>query len=65
MHSPRPTVSATKQAFDALRGAKAKRTFYGSVPAQASARAAAALRVTGARVSDGAVVIPRCVSRSR
>ena len=65
MHSPRPTVSATKQDFDGLRGTKAERAFYGGVPAKASARAAAALRVTGARVSDGAVVIPRCVSRSR
>ena len=38
MQSPRLTVSVTTQAFDGLHGAKARRAFYGSVPANASAR---------------------------
>ena len=69
MRSPRPTGSAAKQGFDALRGTKVNRVAYGSGPAMTAARAAAALRLTdalaGALASDGAVVTSRCVTRPR
>ena len=63
MQSPRPTVSAVKQDFDALRGTKVKRVSYGSGLAMTAARAAAAL--ANAMASYGAVVTSRCVTRPR
>jgi hypothetical protein len=65
MQSPLPTVSVAKQDFDALRGTKVNRVAYGSGPAMTAARAAAALQIAGALVSDGLVVTSRCVTRPR
>ena len=67
MQSPRPTVSAVKQDFDALRGTKVKRVSYGSGLAMTAARAAAALAnaMANAMASYGAVVTSRCVTRPR
>jgi len=65
MHSPRSTVSAAKQAFDALRGTRVKWVRYGRGPAMTAARASAELRIAAVLISYGAVAHLRCVTRSR
>lgn len=72
MRSPRLTVSAAKQAFDALRGTEVQWVSHGSgsaMTAMTAARAVAALPIAGVLAgvlaSNGAVVTSRCITRSR
>jgi len=63
MQSPRPTVSAMKQAFDVLCETKLKRVAHGSGPAFMATRSPVALWIIDVLANDGGVVTSRCVTR--